>query len=210
MALPAQPSGHTDEERGKPWPIAPSPAAVRPSELGLRRAAGRDWTGAILGHGPNRGDKVLGYLFLLPSAILLSILVLYPFSQVIFLGFYEKDTLLPDKTWVGLDNYRAFFEYPDLANAFRNTVYWTVGSVVLEMLVGHGDGARPAPEPEVPDDRARRRPVPLPVADDRGRAGLEVHAEQPGRDHQLDDSASWASPRRRSRSWLGPRRRCSA
>jgi multiple sugar transport system permease protein len=106
------------------------------SELGLHRAAGRDWTGALLGHGPNRGDKVLGYLFLLPSAILLSILVLYPFSQVVFLGFYEKDTLLPEKTWVGLENYRAFFEYPDLVNAFKNTVIWTAGSVILEMIVG--------------------------------------------------------------------------
>ena len=112
------------------------PGGAQTSGLGRTQAAGRDWAGLILGHGPNRGDKVLGYLFLLPSAVLLSILVLYPFSQVIFLGFYEKDTLLPDKTWVGLDNYRAFFQYPDLANAFRNTVYWTVGSVALEMLVG--------------------------------------------------------------------------
>jgi multiple sugar transport system permease protein len=112
------------------------PGGARSTGLGRYRAAERDWAGAILGHGPNRGDKVLGYLFLLPSAILLSITVLYPFSQVIFLGFYEKDTLLPDKTWVGLDNYLAFFQYPDLANAFRNTVYWTVGSVVFEMVVG--------------------------------------------------------------------------
>jgi multiple sugar transport system permease protein len=100
------------------------------------RAGRRDWAGAILGHGPHRDDKILAYLFLLPSAILLTILVLYPFSQVMFLGFYEKDTLLPDKTWVGLDNYRAFFEYPDLMNAFKNTVYWTAGSVILEMCVG--------------------------------------------------------------------------
>ncbi|MDP8921755.1 MAG: sugar ABC transporter permease, partial [Chloroflexota bacterium] len=101
-----------------------------------QQARGRDWAGFVLGHGPNRTDKVVGYLFLLPSAILLAILVLYPFSQVIFLGFYEKDTLLPDKTWVGLENYTAFFRYPDLANAFKNTVYWTVGSVLLEMLIG--------------------------------------------------------------------------
>jgi multiple sugar transport system permease protein len=111
------------------------PGGGRPIGV-AQRAGGRDWTGMVLGHGPNRGDRVVGYLFLLPSAVLLTILVLYPFSQVVFLGFYEKDTLLPDKTWVGLDNYRAFFEYPDLANAFWNTVYWTVGSVVLEMLVG--------------------------------------------------------------------------
>jgi multiple sugar transport system permease protein len=78
----------------------------------------------------------MGYLFLLPSAILLTILVLYPFSQVVFLGFYEKDTLMDEKTWVGLDNYWAFFEYPDLANAFQNTIIWTVGSVILEMFIG--------------------------------------------------------------------------
>ncbi|MCC6179648.1 MAG: sugar ABC transporter permease [Chloroflexi bacterium] len=108
----------------------------RTAGLDQQPAAGRDWAGAILGHGPNRSDRVLAYLFLLPSAVLLTILVLYPFSQVIFLGFYEKDTLLPDMTWVGLDNYLAFFQYPDLANAFRNTVYWTVGSVLLEMFVG--------------------------------------------------------------------------
>ncbi len=98
--------------------------------------AGHGWADALLGSGPHRGDKVMAYLFLLPSAILLTILVLYPFSQVVFLGFYEKDTLMPDKTWVGLENYRAFFEYPDLANAFQNTVIWTAGSVVLEMFIG--------------------------------------------------------------------------
>ena len=107
-----------------------------PSDIRHDHAARRDWAGAILGHGPNRGDKVLGYLFLLPSLVLLSILVLYPFSQVIFLGFYDKDTLMDEKTWVGLDNYLAFFQYPDLENAFKNTVVWTVGSVVLEMFVG--------------------------------------------------------------------------
>ncbi|MGE3908419.1 MAG: carbohydrate ABC transporter permease [Chloroflexota bacterium] len=111
------------------------PGDLRSSKLGHHRS-GRDWTGMVLGHGPNRGDKVLAYLFLLPAAILLGILVLYPFSQVIFLGFYEKDTLLPDKTWVGLDNYYAFFQYPDLANAFKNTIYWTAGSVIMEMCVG--------------------------------------------------------------------------
>jgi multiple sugar transport system permease protein len=112
------------------------PGGVRTSELGRPRTETRTWTRAILGTGPNGGDRVLGYLFVLPSAILIAILVLYPFSQVIFLGFYEKDTLMDDKTWIGLDNYRAFFEYPDLANAFKNTVYWTVGSVALEMVVG--------------------------------------------------------------------------
>lgn len=112
------------------------PGGARSPELARRAPAGRDLATLILGTGPNRNDRVLGYLFILPSAILLSIIVLYPFSQVIFLGFYEKDTLLPEKTWVGLDNYLAFFQYPDLVNAFKNTLVWTAGSVALEMVVG--------------------------------------------------------------------------
>jgi multiple sugar transport system permease protein len=112
------------------------PGGVRPSALGRHARDEHGWAGRLLGHGPHRSDRVMGYLFLLPSAILLTILVLYPFSQVVFLGFYEKDTLMDEKIWVGLDNYLAFFEYPDLANAFQNTVIWTVGSVLVEMTIG--------------------------------------------------------------------------
>jgi len=112
------------------------PDGARSSTLDHRDRARHSWASVLLGSGPNRSDKVMGYLFLLPSAILLTILVLYPFSQVVFLGFYEKDTLMDEKTWVGLENYRAFFEYPDLANAFQNTIIWTVGSVVFEMVIG--------------------------------------------------------------------------
>ena len=111
------------------------PGRGQPLEA-ARQQASRDWTTLILGTGPHRGDRLLGYLFVLPSAFLISVLVLYPFSQVITLGFYEKDTLLPDKTWVGLDNYTAFFSYPELGNAFQNTIIWTIGSVSLEMVIG--------------------------------------------------------------------------
>jgi multiple sugar transport system permease protein len=107
---------------------------VQPGKVG--RPSARDWRTAILGTGPGRGDRFLAYLFILPSALLIGVLVLYPFSQVIFLGFFEKDTLMDEKTWVGLDNYKTFYTYPDVANAFKNTVVWTVGSVAIELLVG--------------------------------------------------------------------------
>jgi len=116
------------------YPTAPGDA--HGAHLGRHAESGHDWTSLILGHGPHRGDRLLGYLFLLPSAILLTIIVLYPFSQVVFLGFYDKDTLSDEMTWVGLDNFRAFLEYPDLKNAFQNTVIWTIGSVSLELVVG--------------------------------------------------------------------------
>lgn len=100
------------------------------------RPIDRDWLRAIMGGGLRQGDRFLAYLFILPSALLIGLIVLYPFSQVIFLGFYEKDTLLPEMRWVGLENYLAFFQYPELANAFSNTVIWTVGSVSIELIFG--------------------------------------------------------------------------
>jgi multiple sugar transport system permease protein len=113
-----------------------APDSVQGVQPGRRLTTRSDWVSRILGPGLHRGDRIVGYLFLLPSAILITILVLYPFSKVIFLGFYDKDTLSDDMTWVGLDNYLAFFQYPDLQNAFTNTVIWTVGSVCLELVVG--------------------------------------------------------------------------
>jgi multiple sugar transport system permease protein len=113
-----------------------APGGIDGANLDRRSDGRRSWAGLILGHGPHRGDRLVGYLFLLPSAILITIIVLYPFSKVVLLGFYDKDTLSDDMTWVGLDNYLAFFQYPDLRNAFQNTVVWTVGSVCLELVVG--------------------------------------------------------------------------
>jgi hypothetical protein len=161
---------------------------VQPDQ-GLTR--GNDWAGRLFGRGLHRGDRLLGYLFLLPSAVLITILVLYPFSQVIFLGFFDKDTLSDDMTWVGLDNYRAFFEYPDLANAFKNTVVWTAGSVCLELIVGLVTAL-------VLHQSLRLRTIArgivlfsVPAANDRCRTHLEVHAERPGWHYQPRSTSAW-------------------
>lgn len=100
------------------------------------KLAAPGWLQAIFGGGPGTGDRVIAYLFLVPSAILITLIVLYPFVVVVILSFYQKNLLSPTRLWVGLENYQAFFSDPDLANAVRNTIIWTVGSTSGELVSG--------------------------------------------------------------------------
>jgi multiple sugar transport system permease protein len=85
---------------------------------------------------PTLGDRPLAYLLLLPSIVLIVGLVVTPFFQAFWFSFTDKHTVTPDYSFVGLDNYLSFFRQPDFPEAFKNSVVWTVGSVVLELLLG--------------------------------------------------------------------------
>ena len=85
---------------------------------------------------PTLGDRPLAYLLLLPSVVLIVGLILVPFVQAVFYSFTNKHTVAPEWEFVGLENYLSFFRQPDFAEAFRNSVVWTVGSVGLELLLG--------------------------------------------------------------------------
>lgn len=85
---------------------------------------------------PTLGDRPLAYLLLLPSVVLIVGLIVTPFLQSVFYSFTNKHTVAPDYELVGLENYFSLFARPDFAEAFRNSVVWTVGSVGLELVLG--------------------------------------------------------------------------
>lgn len=85
---------------------------------------------------PSLSDRTLAYLLLLPSVLLIVGLVVTPFLQAFWFSFTDKHTVAPDFEFVGLDNYLSFFRQPDFPEAFKNSVVWTVGSVVLELVLG--------------------------------------------------------------------------
>jgi multiple sugar transport system permease protein len=85
---------------------------------------------------PTLSDKPLAYLLLLPSVLLILGLVVTPFFQAFWYSFTDKHTVTPDYNFIGIDNYISFFRQPDFPEAFKNSVVWTVGSVVLELLLG--------------------------------------------------------------------------
>lgn len=107
-----------------------------PANAGPPGTPGSAWGSLASGRLPTLGDRPLAYLLLLPSVLLIVGLVVTPFLQAFWFSFTDKHTVAPDYTFVGLENYISFFEQPDFPEAFKNSVVWTVGSVVIELLLG--------------------------------------------------------------------------
>ena len=81
-------------------------------------------------------EEVLAYSFLWPSLLLLSLLMIYPFLEVLRLSFHESN--LTRETWVGLNNYYQLVTDPFFWGVVGNTVAFTLGSVVLHLVIGLG------------------------------------------------------------------------
>lgn len=109
------------EQQGTPGHTA----HASPSRSAATRALGRDWK--------------LGYVFILPLALILITLVAYPFFTGILLSFQNK-TIGSEARWVGVSNYRELLVGDQYSSVFWNSVkisaIYTVVSVMLKLLLG--------------------------------------------------------------------------
>jgi len=79
-------------------------------------------------------DELLALSFLWPALTILILLMIYPLVEVVRLSFHDSN--LTRQTWVGLDNYAALLADPLFWQAFLQTVLFTIGSVVMHLLIG--------------------------------------------------------------------------
>ncbi|WP_119071398.1 carbohydrate ABC transporter permease [Aggregatilinea lenta] len=77
---------------------------------------------------------VMPFLFLLPATVFLLIFMAVPVVDAILLSFQKWDGLNP-ATWVGLRNYRLLLEDDVFVQALKNTVYFTLATVVLQTTI---------------------------------------------------------------------------
>ncbi len=83
--------------------------------------------------------ETVGLLFALPALIYMCALVVYPIISNIILSFQEvtvKTFSLPQKPFVGLDNYIEMFQDPVLLTAIKNTLIFTVCCIAFQFLIG--------------------------------------------------------------------------
>ena len=75
------------------------------------------------------------YLMLVPGFVILALFHYYPMYGVI-IAFQKYEPLLgfTNSPWVGLDNFRALFQNPDVAIILRNTVVIALGKIILGQL----------------------------------------------------------------------------
>lgn len=78
------------------------------------------------------------FLYLLPVAIFMAIVVAYPIARVFYLSFTQNILTRPDLgvTFVGLDNYVTLFSSVDFWKTLARTVVWTGYSVIGKTMIG--------------------------------------------------------------------------
>ena len=89
----------------------------------LQRVLGRDW--------------LMGWLMVGPVVLIVLVLLIYPFVDAILLSFQDR-FIGKTGTWVGLDNYAAFFNGIDKAfgKAAWVTFVFTAGAIAGKFVVG--------------------------------------------------------------------------
>ncbi|HWI40782.1 MAG TPA: sugar ABC transporter permease [Verrucomicrobiae bacterium] len=77
-----------------------------------------------------------GTRFVLPALLLLALVTIYPILYVLWMSLHRKLLIFGISEFTGLDNYVFLLHDDRFWNAFRNTAYFTVVSVSLELLLG--------------------------------------------------------------------------
>ncbi|HLZ21169.1 MAG TPA: sugar ABC transporter permease [Ktedonobacterales bacterium] len=81
-------------------------------------------------------EKWLGFFIFLPVVLVFSVFFAYPLIFGISLSFYKLDTLSLTGTFIGLGNFRRFVVSEDVRNALGNSLYWTLASLALNLVIG--------------------------------------------------------------------------
>lgn len=81
-------------------------------------------------------DAPLGYGLLAPAAVLILVLVGYPFVRALWLSFHKKLLGQQVAPWVGLQNYEVLLQDTRFWMAVKNAFIFTCGSVALKLAIG--------------------------------------------------------------------------
>lgn len=78
------------------------------------------------------------YLFLLPAAVIMGAVLVYPVFSGLTLSFFERQlrNLREAPIWVGLRNYRELISDPFFRESVLVTLKFTAGVVIVEMIAG--------------------------------------------------------------------------
>ena len=86
----------------------------------------------------DRRYALLGTALIAPSVLIFCAVILYPLVSAIYLSLFSIYTPTLAGGWVGLDNYQQLLASGRFWNALANTVIWTVGTLVLQIVCGVG------------------------------------------------------------------------
>ncbi|TYL49243.1 carbohydrate ABC transporter permease [Marinomonas sp. IMCC 4694] len=80
----------------------------------------------------NRAARIRPWLFLLPTALLLTVYLLYPVVGSFYRSLFNRD----GDVFIGFDNYTTFFGAADFQTAFLNNAMWALVVPALSTFLG--------------------------------------------------------------------------
>lgn len=84
-----------------------------------------------------KAERKLGWILCAPAVATMLLVAGFPIIYAFYLSLRREDLRFPDAgEWVGLSNYSTVLTSTTWWNAFGNTVFITVISVVLELILG--------------------------------------------------------------------------
>ena len=89
-------------------------------------------------------------LFILPALIPLGVFWIFPMCQAIFMSFTDWDYMSSAYNIVGFDNYKSIFSDSMFYDALKNTVIFTLGTLVPTIVGGLFTACRCIPISHVP------------------------------------------------------------
>ncbi len=103
-------------------------------QAGASRTAGPVRSGVMRQVWQHRGD----YAYVMPAIVVMLVVIAYPIYYTIELSFFETPPglQLRDKTFIGLENYRAILSSEVFWKVTWNTVVWTVASTFFSFVLG--------------------------------------------------------------------------
>ena len=84
----------------------------------------------------DRRYAILGTVLIAPTVLIFCAVILYPLVSAVYLSLFSIYTPTLEGNWVGLDNYASLLASGRFWNALANTLIWTVGTLVLQIVCG--------------------------------------------------------------------------
>ncbi len=82
----------------------------------------------------NRNDAVMGYLYILPSFILISVFAIIPIFMNVYYSFTQFN-VIQSAQWIGLDNYARMLKDPYIVASLKNTFVFTLITVPMQTIL---------------------------------------------------------------------------
>lgn len=80
--------------------------------------------------------NVTGFVFLIPALIFLSILIIYPLINSVYLSFFSQLIYELEGRFVGFANYIEVLQDSEFWNSLLRSIIWTATNIIGQVLIG--------------------------------------------------------------------------